>query len=83
MPHTLSKVLVPPPVAEPRGAAWAAAAAGAIQGWRARWRERATHPAEPGEAELLALASKVETESPALAAELRVYAFQRAAVAGH
>ena len=83
MSHTLSKVLVPPPVAEPRGAAWAAAAAQAVQGWRGRWRQRAARPADPGEAELLALARKVETESPALAAELRVYAFQRAAVGGH
>lgn len=84
-----SKVLVPPPVATPRGALWVALWVGAastatrkvFRAARAGRRSlsgRAAAPRSP--AELLALAHDVETESPSLAAELRAFALQRLAV---
>ncbi len=92
------KVLVPPPINEPRGAVWAAAALVAIgelpgrrlqamgaafRGLRGRLAAGAPGSAEHprSEAELLALAREVEPESPALAAELRVFALHRGTAA--
>jgi hypothetical protein len=80
------KVLVPPPVAMPRGAFWAAAVIDAIAGMpRIRLRRHAASGAQgradqPRNAvELLALARSVESESPGLAAELRGFALLRGA----
>lgn len=74
MSNQQCKVLVPPPVAEPRAAAWAVAA------WC--WVQNSIESpvaAQPGRsaAELLALAHEVEPEAPSLAAELRRFALQR------
>ena len=71
--HSLD-VLVPPVVAFPRGAQWAADAVVFVI--RAvRRLKRGDEPRSP--AELLELARRVEREMPALAAELRFIAMHR------
>ena len=67
------KVLVPPPVSQPRGSVWAAQ----VWGWlQSRLEGRAAQRAD-SPAELLALAREVEPEAPSLAAELRMFAQRR------
>ena len=73
MSNQRCKILVPPPVSEPRGAVWAAAAWHWLQG---RIDGRAAQGAH-SPAELLAVAREVEPEAPCLAADLRMFALRR------
>jgi hypothetical protein len=74
------RTIVPPPVAVPRGALWAADAAAWIIGLLRPLRPAHREEVRPAEA-LLELAREVEAEEPALAAELRGIAMHRAAQA--
>jgi hypothetical protein len=71
------RTVAPPPVPVPRGALWAADAAVWILAHLRRLRRERAHPAD----DLLALARAIESDEPALAAELRGIAMHRAAQA--
>jgi hypothetical protein len=78
MSSQLGKFLVPIPVGEPRGARWVASlvnAAGAAGRAWTRVRRGPPSPSLPGdENALLAMAKRMEHDTPALAVELRAIA---------